>query len=103
MAGGPLCCRRSTTAKSGDGRFDAFMISHDQPLAQFRSQIAKRLQEVDREWDASRRLIETSHLVDTLHRLIERVRTSDLPPAIQDSLLTALNQGKVQRVQDLSG
>jgi hypothetical protein len=79
------------------------MTSHDQPLAQFRSQIAKRLQEADREWEASRRLIESSRLVETVHRLIERVRTFDLTPAIQDSLLTALNQGKVQRVQDLSG
>jgi hypothetical protein len=82
---------------------DAFMTSHDQPLAQFRSRIAKRLQEADREWDTSRRLLEASRLGDTLHRLVERVRASDLTPAIQDSLLTALNEGKAQRVQDLSG
>src|SRR6185312_8297455 len=82
---------------------DAFMTSHDQALAQFRSRIAKRLQEADREWDTSRRLLEASRLGDTLHRLVERVRASDLTPAIQDSLLTALNEGKAQRVQDLSG
>jgi hypothetical protein len=82
---------------------DAFMTSHDQPLAQFRSRIAKRLQEADREWNTSRRLIEASSLGDTLHRLVERVRASDLTPAIQDSLLTALNEGNAQRVQDLSG
>ncbi len=79
------------------------MTSHDQPLAQFRSQIARRLHEVDQEWEASRRLIDASHLVDTVHRLVERVRASDLPPVIQNSLLTALNQGKTERMQDLSG
>jgi hypothetical protein len=79
------------------------MTSHAQSLAQLRSQITRRLQEVDREWEASRRLIEASHLSDTVHRLIERVRASDLPPAVHDSVLAALNQGNAERVQDLSG
>jgi hypothetical protein len=80
-----------------------FMTSHDQSLAQFRTQIASRLQEVDQEWDASRRLIEASQLADTLHRLTDHIRASNLPPAIHDLVLTALNQGKARRMQDLSG
>jgi len=80
-----------------------FMTSHDQLLASFRSQITRGVQERDREWETSRRLLEGSHLADTLHRLIERVRVSDLPPPVQESLLSALKQGKAERIQDLSG
>ena len=80
-----------------------FMTSHDQPLAQFRSQITRRLQNADREWEASRRLIAASHLLDTVQRLIERIHAADLPPAIRNALLTALNQGKAAHMQDLSG
>ncbi|HEU4503261.1 MAG TPA: hypothetical protein VFR79_00415, partial [Nitrospira sp.] len=79
------------------------MSSHDQLLAEFRSHITRRLQERDREWEASRRLIESSHLVDTLSRLVESVRGSNLPLELQEFLLDALNQGRAQRVQDLSG
>lgn len=79
------------------------MTSYDQPLAQFRSKLTTRLQQVNREWEASRRLIEATHLAETVQRLIERIRASNLPQAIQDSLLAALNHGKAERVQDLSG
>ena len=79
------------------------MTPYDQPLAQFRSEITKRLQEVDIEWEASRRLIEAAHLAETVRRLVESIRASNLPQAIQDSLSAALNQGKAKRVQDLPG
>jgi len=89
--------------KTADCRFDALMTSQDQFLEEFRSQITRHLQQRDQEWERSRRLLEASQLASTLHRLIERVRASDLSPAVQDSLLAALNHGKVQRIQDLSG
>lgn len=89
--------------KTADCRFDALMTPHDQFLEAFRSQLTKHLQQRGQEWERSRRLLEASQLTHTLHRLIERVRASDLPPAVQDSLLTALNHGKAQRIQDLSG
>ena len=89
--------------KTADCRFDALMTSQDQFLEEFRSQITRHLQQRGQEWERSRRLLEASQLANTLHRLIERVRASDLPPAVQDSLLTALNHGKAQRIQDLSG
>ena len=79
------------------------MTSHDQLLAAFRSQITKGLQQRDSEWETSRRLIEASQLVSTLHGLIERVRRSDLPEAVQETILTALNHGTAERIQDLSG
>jgi hypothetical protein len=80
-----------------------FMTSHDQLLASFRSQITRGLQGRDKEWERSRRLLDASRLGDTLHRLIERVRGSDLPPPVQASLFAALQQGKAERIQDLSG
>ena len=79
------------------------MSPHDQLLAEFRSRVTRLLQERDREWEASRRLVEVSQLVSTFHRLIERVGASDLSPAIQELLRAALNQGHAQRIQDLSG
>jgi hypothetical protein len=89
--------------KTADGCFDVLMTSQDQFLEAFRSQITRHLEQRGQEWERSRRLLEASQLANTLHRLIERVRTSDLPPAVQDPLLTALNHGKAQRIQDLSG
>ena len=79
------------------------MTSHDQLLADFRSQISSCLQKRDSEWQASRRLIETSRFADTVHRLIERMRTSGVSPTVQNSLLAAMDQGNVRRIQDLSG
>ena len=84
-------------------RLDFFMTSDDQLLAEFRSQIRRRLQERDNEWEASRRLIEAPHLANTLKRLFECVRGSDLSEGVQEALLAALNHGRAQRIQDLSG
>jgi len=84
-------------------RPDAFMTSHDQFLAEFRSEITKRLRQRDSEWQVSRRLIEASQLVNTIQRLIERVRASDLSPRVQQSVLAALNEGSARSIQDLSG
>jgi hypothetical protein len=78
-------------------------MTHDQLLADFRSQISRRLQHRPRQWETSRRLIEASHLSTTLHRLLERVRTSDLPPVLREAILTALNHGNAERMQQLSG
>jgi hypothetical protein len=82
---------------------NSFMTSHDQFLTEFRSEITRRLQQRDKEWEVSRRLIEASQLVNTVHRLIERVRASDLSPTVQHSVLAALNEGNARSIQDLSG
>jgi hypothetical protein len=79
------------------------MSSNDQFLAAFRFKIAKRLEQDDRDWEDSRRLIEASQLVNTVHRLIERVRASDLSPALQHSLRSALSEGNARSIQELSG
>jgi hypothetical protein len=79
------------------------MTSHEQLLAAFRSQLSRGLKDRDRDWEASRRLVDASHFVDTLHRLTDRVRVADLPPSVEESLVAALRQGKAERIQDLSG
>jgi hypothetical protein len=78
-------------------------MTHDQLLAEFRSQIGRRLQHRPPEWETSRRLIEASHLSTTLHRLLECVGNSDLPPVVREAILTALNHGNAERMQQLSG
>jgi hypothetical protein len=79
------------------------MTSHEQLLATFRSQLTRGLKGRDKDWETSRRLVNASHLADTLHRLIERVRHADLPSPVEASLLAVLNDGRAQRIQELSG
>ena len=79
------------------------MTSQAQLLADFRSQVTKLLQERDREWEASRRLIEPGHLAGTVKRLLEVATHTDLPPVVRESIATALKQGEALRIQDLPG
>jgi hypothetical protein len=79
------------------------MTSHAQFLADFRSQITRLLQERDKEWEASRRLLDGARLSTTVKRLVECARETDVPQAVREALLTALNQGEVERIQDLPG
>src|SRR5512146_633237 len=79
------------------------MISHAQLLAEFRSQVTRVLQERDKEWEASRRLIEAGRLTATLKRLMQQADRTDLSPAIRESLAVSLKQGEVERMQDLPG
>jgi hypothetical protein len=79
------------------------MTSHDQLLAAFRSQIAAGLEDRDKQWEASRRLLDHARIAKTLQHLLERVRNSSLPTPVRESVLTALNHGQAQRIQDLPG
>ena len=72
-------------------------------LAEFRSQVSKLLQKKEREWEASRRLLETGRLGSTLRRLIEEADRADLPTIVRNTLGTALRHGTAERMQDLSG
>lgn len=79
------------------------MNSFAQALADFRSQVTKLLQERDQEWEASRRLVGAGQLPATLKRLAEEVHRVELPAAVRDAILTALNRGHAERIQDLPG
>ena len=78
------------------------MTSDEQLLAEFRAQLTKHVQQRDKAWENSRRLVDASRFADTITRLLERVRSAGLPPAVQHSLLEALHQGSAQRAQELS-
>jgi hypothetical protein len=79
------------------------MNSAAQILADFRSQVTELLQERDKEWIASRKLVEARQLTATLKRLIEEVHRIDLPIIIRDAITLALGNSETARIQDLPG
>jgi len=79
------------------------MNSTAQVLAGFRSQVTQLLQERDKEWEASRKLVEAKQLTVTLKRLIEEAHRVDLPVIIRDAITLALGNAEASRIQDLPG
>ncbi|HWI69011.1 MAG TPA: hypothetical protein VNS88_11640, partial [Nitrospiraceae bacterium] len=79
------------------------MNSTAQVLADFRSQVTQLLQERDKEWEASRKLVGAKHLTATLKRLIEETHRVDLPIIIRDAITLALGSLEAARIQDLPG
>jgi hypothetical protein len=79
------------------------MNSHAQVLADFRSQVTQLLQERDKEWEDSRKLVEAMQLTATLKRLIEEAHRVDLPVIVRDAITLALGNAQAARIQDLPG
>ncbi len=79
------------------------MTSPAQVLADFRSQVTQLLQERDKEWEASRKLVETKQLAATLKRLIEEAHQVDLPVIIREAITLALGNSEATSIQDLPG
>jgi hypothetical protein len=79
------------------------MNSPAQVLADFRSQVTQLLQERDKEWEASRKLVEAKQLTATLKRLIEEAHRVDLPVIIRDAITLALGNSAATSIQNLSG
>src|SRR3977135_4572782 len=79
------------------------MNSTAQILADFRSQVTQLLQERDKEWEASRKLVEARQLTTTLKRLIEEAHRVDLPVIIRDAITLALGNSEAARIQNLPG
>src|SRR5215210_3390580 len=79
------------------------MNSIAQVLADFRSQVTELLQERDKEWVTSRKLVEAKQLTGTLKRLIEEAHRVDLPVIIRDAITLALGNSEAARIQDLPG
>jgi len=84
-------------------RTNRLMNSTAQVLADFRSQVTQLLQERDKEWEASRKLVEASRLTATLKRLIEEAHRADLSVTIRDAITLALGNAEAVRIQDLPG
>ena len=79
------------------------MNSPAQVLADFRSQVTQLLQERDKEWEASRKLVEAEQLTSTLKRLIEEAHRVELPVIIREAITLALGNSEVTRIQNLPG
>lgn len=79
------------------------MNSTAQALTDFRSQVTQLLQEREKEWEASRKLVEASRLTATLKRLIEEAHRADLSVTIRDAITLALGNAEAARIQDLPG
>ena len=84
-------------------RTKRLMNSPAQALADFRSQVTQLLQERDKEWEASRKLVEAKQLTATLKRLIEEAHRVDLPVIIRDAITLALGNSEATRIQNLPG
>lgn len=79
------------------------MNSPEQILADFRSQVTQLLQERDKEWEASRKLVEAKQLTETLKRVIAEAHRVELSPIIRDAITLALGNSVAARIQDLPG
>ncbi|HSL05832.1 MAG TPA: hypothetical protein VK901_20130 [Nitrospiraceae bacterium] len=79
------------------------MNSPAQILADFRSQVTQLLQERDKEWEASRKLVEAKQLTATLKRLIEEAHRVDLPVIIRDAITLALGDSEATSIRNLPG
>ena len=79
------------------------MSSLAQVLADFRSQVTTLLQERDKEWEASRKLVEAKQLAATLRRVIVEAHRADLPVIVRDAVTLALGNSEAARIQDLPG
>jgi hypothetical protein len=79
------------------------MNSTAQVLADFRSQVTQLLQEREKEWEASRKLVEAKQLTATLKRLIEEAHRVDLPVIIRDAITVALGNSESASIQNLPG
>lgn len=79
------------------------MNSHAQVLAEFRSQVTQLLQERDKEWEGSRKLVEAKQIAATLKRLIEEAHRVDLPVTIREAITLALGHSEATRIQSLPG
>ena len=79
------------------------MNSSAQVLADFRSQVTQLLQERDKEWEASRKLVEAKQLKATLKRVIDEAHRVDLPVIIRDAITLALGNSETASIQNLPG
>lgn len=61
------------------------------------------MQERDKEWEASRKLVEAKQLNATLKRLIEEAHRVELPVVIRDAITLALGNSETTTIQNLPG
>ena len=99
----PHVHQQTSTESTITATHQPLMNSTAQVLADFRSQVTQLLQERDKEWEASRKLVEAKQLTATLRRLIDEAHRIDLPVIIRNAITLALGNAEAARIQDLPG
>ncbi len=72
-------------------------------LADFRRQVTHLRTAEDTRWDASRKLVDASHIRRTLDQLAIAVQQSSLPAPLKETVVRALGRGFAGRIEDLPG
>ena len=73
------------------------------PLAEFRHAVSLRARQFPKQWEASKKLLESNSFPATIDRLCDAARRKDLPTSVKATLLRLFERHKPRRVQDLDG
>ena len=73
------------------------------PLAEFRRIISVRTRQFPGQWEASKKLMESSAFPSTIARLCDAVQSKDLPASVKERLLRLFERSAPRRAQDLDG
>jgi hypothetical protein len=73
------------------------------PLAEFRRAVSISARRVPEQWEASRKLVESTALPSTLARLRDAVQDKDLPASVKETVMGLFQGHAPRRVQDLDG
>ena len=77
-------------------------MNHD-PLADFRRIVSARARQFPAQWEASKKLMDSTTFPSTIARLGEAVQSKDLQASVKETLLRLLERPAPRRVQDLNG
>ncbi len=73
------------------------------PLAEFRHTVSLRARQFPKQWEASKKLLESHALSATIARLCDAAQKKDLPTSVKETVLRLFERHKPMRVQDLDG
>lgn len=73
------------------------------PLAEFRHSVSLRARQFPKQWEASKKLLESNSFPATIVRLCDAARKKDLPTSVKETLLRLFERHNPRRVQDLDG
>jgi hypothetical protein len=73
------------------------------PLAEFRRAVTIRARRIPEQWEASRKLVESTTLPSTIARLRDAVQDQDLPASVKETVMGLFQERAPRRVQDLDG
>jgi hypothetical protein len=72
-------------------------------LAEFRRVVSFRARQFPGQWEASKKLLETTTFPSTIARLCDALQSKDLPASVKEILSRLFERHRPRRVQDLDG